>query len=106
MKSANLLPLFCILLAPALAVAAEGEGGLATRRSLDLSLPRDALVETPSPASAGTAAPLPDLGGPRMGNAGLSPRGARQRTDLPYGTGYEARQGGGGGGGQGRGRGR
>ena len=108
MNGSSLLPLFCILLVPALAlaVAGEGEGEAAPRRSLDLSLPRDAQSETWNPPPARSTAPLPDLGSPRKGNAGHPPRGAGSRTDLPYGAGYEARQAGGGGAWQGQGRGR
>ncbi|MDP2810211.1 MAG: hypothetical protein Q8O34_08685, partial [Rhodocyclaceae bacterium] len=58
-----------------------------------------------SPPPAGNATPLPDLGGPRMGNAGVSSRGGGRQADLPYGAGYEARQGGGGGNGGSHGRG-
>lgn len=99
MKSAILPALFCILLAPAKAVAVDGAGEETTRRSLDLSLPSDALDETWSPPSAGTgnATPLPDLGGARVGNATPARRGGGYRSDLPYGAGYEARLSGGGG---------
>lgn len=106
MKSAILPILLRVLLAPALAGAADGAGEGATRRSLDLSLPRDALTETWSPPSAKNATPLPDLGGPRMGNSDPAQRGGGRRGDLPYGAGYEARQSGGGGHGRGGGRGR
>ncbi len=99
MKSALHPFLLCILLAPALSVAADGAGE--GRRALDLSLPRDALSGTWSLPPAGNATPLPDLGGPRLGNYGSAQRGGGHRTDLPYGAGYEARQGGGGGGGGG-----
>jgi hypothetical protein len=105
MKSAILPFLLCVLLAPALAVAADGAGEGVTRRSLDLSLPRDALSETwsPPPAGIGSATSLPDLGG---GHSNPAQRGGGNRGDLPYGTGYEARQSGGGGHGRGGGRGR
>ena len=112
MKNAILPILLCLLLAPAIAVAADGAGEGATRRSLDLSLPRDALPETWSPPSAGigNVTPLPDLGGPRMGNSNPARhgghRGDLRQGDLPYGAGYEARQSGGGGHGRGGGRGR
>lgn len=116
MKSVILPVLFFVLLAPALAVAADGAGDEVTRRSLDLSLPHNALTETWSPPPAGYATPLPDLGSPRMGNSDPARRGGGRRSDLrqgdlpygdlPYGAGYEARQSGGGGGGHGRGGGR
>lgn len=106
MKSVILPVLFFVLLAPALAVAADGAGDEVTRRSLDLSLPHDALTETWSPPPAGYATPLPDLGSPRMGNSDPARRGGGRQGDLPYGAGYEARQSGGGGGGHGRGGGR
>ncbi|MCP5277473.1 MAG: hypothetical protein H6935_03825 [Thiobacillus sp.] len=103
MKSATLPFLLGVLLAPALAAAADGAGEGAARRLLDLSLPREALAEVWPPPSAGNAMPLPDLGGSRMDHAGA----ARQGGGLPYGAGYEARQSTGGGGyGRGRGRGR
>lgn len=107
MKSAIHPVLLCILLAPAMAIAADGAEDEATRRSLDLSLPRDALTETRGPPSAGigSATPLPDLGGPRMANSNPAQQGGH-RGDLPYGAGYEARQSGGGGHGRGGGRGR
>ena len=106
MKSTILPFLLCVLLAPALAVAADGAGEGVTRRSLDLSLPHDTLTETWSPPPAGNATPLPDLGGPRMGKSDSARRGGGRRGDLPYGAGYEARQSGGGGHGRGGGRGR
>ncbi len=104
MKSAILPVLLCVLFTPALAVAAGGAGEGVTRRSLDLSLPRDALSETWSPPPAGNATPLPDLGGPRMGTSDPARRGGGRQGDLPYGAGYEARQSGGHGRGGGRGR--
>ena len=112
MKNAILPILLCVLLAPAMARAADGADEGATRRSLDLSLPRDALSEIWSPPSAGigSTTPLPDLGGPRMGNSNPAQhgghRGDLRRGDLPYGAGYEARRSGGGGHGRGGGRGR
>lgn len=107
MKSATLPFLLCVLLAPSLGLAADGAGEGAARRPLDLSLPREALAEAWTPPSAGNAAPLPDLGGSRLDHAGAARQGGG-RGDLPYGAGYEARQGtgGGAGGGYGRGRGR
>lgn len=107
MKSAPLPFLLYILLAPALAVAADGAGVGAARMPLDLSLSREALAEVWTPPSAGNAMPLPDLGGSRMDHSSVARRGGG-RGDLPYGAGYEARQstGGGAGGGHGRGRGR
>jgi hypothetical protein len=126
MKSAILPVLLCVLLAPVLAVAADGAGEGVTRRSLDLSLPRDALTENWSPPSAGYATQLPDLDSLRMDNSDPARRGGGRRGDLrqgdlpygdlpygdlpygdlPYGAGYEARQSGGGGHGRGGGRGR
>ncbi len=111
MKSAIHPFLFCVLFTPALAVAADGAGEEVTRRSLDLSLPRDALSETRNPPPDGNATPLPDLGGQRMGKSDSARRGDLRQGglpygDLPYGAGYEARQSGGGGHGRGGGRGR
>lgn len=110
MKIAPFPFLLCVLLAPALAVAADGAGAGTARQPLNLTLPRDALSETWSPPATGmgSAMQLPDLGGPRLGHTGAARQGGG-RSDLPYGAGYEARQNAGsgaGGGGHGRGRGR
>jgi len=112
--------LLVAMLNPALPVAAQGSAGQGnvdgTRGpSLDLSLPPDAPSATWTRSPAQGTAGLPDLGSPPSDDAGHgqagpatgrasegSPRtegaGAAQRgggfaADLPYGAGYEARQG-------------
>ena len=97
MKGPFLIALLCALAVPT-PVAAEAPDGVPMRGPLDLSLPRHAPTGTWRPAPSEGAAPLPDLGGTpgRMGDSGLSLRGAGRWNDLPYGSGYEARQRGGG----------
>jgi len=111
MQSTMLLILFCALLAPALAVAETGEGAL--RRPLDLSLPRDFRPEHWNPPSTETARSVfspSDIGQPPTADADYSRNGGGRRNDLPYGSGFEARQSGSGnmgsGGGSRRGGGR
>jgi len=93
MQSAIFPILFCALLAPALAAAEGGEG--APRRPLDLSLPRDFRPDTWNPPTAGAATSLPDIGQPPIAHADHSRGGGGRRNDLPYGSGFEARQSGG-----------
>jgi hypothetical protein len=121
--------LFSALVAPALPAAARGLGEGTPARTLDLSLPKDAPTATRGSPAPGNAAALPDLGstpgddaggprgraakaatrtgldGGRPDEAGYAPRSSAPSADLPYGAGYEARQGGVGQG-QGAGRGR
>lgn len=118
MKRAIRPILFCVLVVPALPVAAQAMGEGAPGRPLDLSLPPSAPIASGTPPASGNTAALPDLGGPsrdhagpslrdhsghgatssgrgsqRFDDAGYSSRGGGASADLPYGAGYEARQG-------------
>lgn len=111
MNSLTLTTLLCALTASAwvptavLAQEAAPTGG----RPLDLTVPKEALTGAWEAPARQDATGLPDLGGQpsRPGGAAGPGQGGGPRSDLPYGSGYEARHGqGGGGGGRGMGRGR
>lgn len=95
MKRARLAAFLCALSAPALSAAADPMPETAMPRPLDLTIPRDILKDEHNPRQALSekALPLPDLGGTRAGIAESARRGGGRWGDLPYGAGYEARQG-------------
>jgi len=104
-----LLPALVLTVVPNSAQAEEESKG--TIRSLNLTLPREAAGGAWTEPPRADATRLPELGGRsnRLGSRGAADRVGGLRSDLPYGAGYEARQGGNarpGGRGLGRGRGR
>lgn len=115
MNSLTLPALLCALAASAWVPTGVLAQEVAPSKPLDLTLPKEALSGTWGAAAREDAARLPDLGGQssRPGGAAGPGQGGGPRSDLPYGSGYEARHGQGGGGssggggrGMGRGRGR
>ena len=101
LKRPNPTALLSALLVPALVFALvpnrarAGDDTTAAIRSLDLTPPRQAPTGAWVQPPSGDTSRLPDPVGrsSRPGGAGIVPRGGRLRGDLPYGAGYEARQG-------------
>ena len=119
MNSLTLPTLLCALAASLWAPTAVLAREMAAERNkpLDLSLPKEAPSRAWGAPARQDAMSLPDPGGQPSRPTGVAGPGrgggGGPRSDLPYGSGYEARHGQGGGGsneggghGMGRGRGR
>lgn len=117
MNSLTLPTLLCALAASLWAPTAVLAREMAAERNkpLDLSLPKEAPSRAWGAPARQDVMSLPDPGGQPSRPTGVAGpgHGGGRRSDLPYGSGYEARHGQGGGGsneggghGMGRGRGR
>lgn len=84
--------LLAVLLAPAFSAVAEEPDDGSLRSGLDDSITRVIRTEPRYPPYGEAAPQLPDLGGP-VAMPNTLPQGGRWQGNLPYGAGYEARQG-------------